>query len=223
MTHDPLRRLSKRSSIAILTVVLAIFLWVDNPLFGNPYDIDRSILYSYLPIPLLVYLALVLEKKLNLVSFFLDMLKIVCIKFGITYALAITMWMTFEPPVPILVDVIDFSHKNKQNFLKSRDIQIRNKRRPSHHQVVPIIFGSSLGQGVKKVKLSPGDALRLENREGQLHTAVATNSENTVVFKLPVLPKSKPRWIYIDEPLGLLELRCTVHGPKEPLPFLVIE
>jgi hypothetical protein len=46
-----------------------------------------------------VFVALVLEKKLSLVSFFLDTLRLTCTKFALTLMLLIVLWMIAgEPP-----------------------------------------------------------------------------------------------------------------------------
>jgi hypothetical protein len=93
--------LSRRSFLACLAITLAIFFGVDNPLLGNPFDIDRSIIWSYLPIPLLVAGALLLEKKLGWGAFALNTVALTLTKFALTYAVAITLWIRAGEPPPL--------------------------------------------------------------------------------------------------------------------------
>ena len=212
-SYDP-SRLSKSVFVAILVTVVAIFLWVDNPLSGNPYDIDRSIFWSYLPIPVLVLVALILEGKIGFRSLFLDTLEMFCLKFAVTYGIAISSWMIWEPPVQPEVSP---SYKNvpEDILLINRGISITHKRRADGptHQVV--LWGEGTQKESSELKIDVGEALVLVNRDSQLHTAMALDPRNTILFNRPLLPRKEPIWVYFDKPFGQIRVVCAVHPFEE--------
>ena len=82
-----------------LTIVLAIFAGL-NPIWERPDAIawKQNILWSYAPIPLLVLLFCVIEKKLDVVTVLLESLKLGLTKFSITFLAAHVIWMTYGHP-----------------------------------------------------------------------------------------------------------------------------
>ena len=90
--------LSPRAFWLCVAVAVGVFLIVDNPITGDPFAIDASIIWSYLVIPPLVFFALRREHKLSRVAFVAENVRMVAVKFGITYALATAMWIAAGDP-----------------------------------------------------------------------------------------------------------------------------
>ncbi len=96
-----------------LGLLLVVFVFL-HPLW-EPMDMaemDENILWSYYPIPLLVLLALRVERKLSRASWALETLKLTIVKFVVTFVFANTMWAFFteapgveEPDAPPAVRV----------------------------------------------------------------------------------------------------------------------
>ncbi len=100
-TESRAPHLSRRSFLLALGVTLVIFFAL-HPLW-RPLDadaMDRNILWSYLPIPLLVAGLLRLERKLTWTTWLLETLRLTLVKFVITYLFANIMWAFVEPPDP---------------------------------------------------------------------------------------------------------------------------
>lgn len=99
----PLPSLSHGAFALSLAVVLALFATL-NP-FWKPLDVaavDRNIGWSYAPIPLLVGLFLVLEKKRRWGAFFIETMRLTFVKFAITWVAANLYWALAGLPEPVL-------------------------------------------------------------------------------------------------------------------------
>ena len=82
-----------------LVAVLLLFVGL-NPIW-RPLDMaemDRNILWSYAPIPLLVLLGLKVEGKLGLSVWFVETLRLTLVKFGITFAVMHVLWSYIGAP-----------------------------------------------------------------------------------------------------------------------------
>lgn len=95
----PAPQLSRRSFLLALALTLAIFFGL-NPLW-RPLDMDAmdaNIAWSYAPIPLLVAGLLALERKLRWSSWGLEVVRLTCVKFAITFLFANILWTFTGPP-----------------------------------------------------------------------------------------------------------------------------
>jgi len=104
---DGFESLSWTSFGICLAVTLAIF-FVLNPLWA-PIDmaaVDQNIVWSYVPIPLLVLLFLTLERKLGLGNFLIETMRLTMVKFVITYLFAHILWAATEAP-PARAEPVD--------------------------------------------------------------------------------------------------------------------
>ncbi|HEX5011258.1 MAG TPA: carboxypeptidase-like regulatory domain-containing protein [Planctomycetota bacterium] len=93
--------LSRRSFLLALAVTLVIFFSL-HPLW-RPLGVDamdRNIIWSYAPIPLLVAGLLRLERKLTWTTWLLETLRLTLVKFVITFLFANIMWAFVGPPDP---------------------------------------------------------------------------------------------------------------------------
>src|SRR6185369_10461682 len=91
-------RLSRGEFWICFLGAMAVFFLFQGPLWKHRWQLDASIFYSYLAVPVLVGLALVYRKKWALGAFALGTLEIVVWKFGATYVIAHTLWMFSTPP-----------------------------------------------------------------------------------------------------------------------------
>lgn len=97
--------LSRTESFVLLAAVVIFFLVGMGPVWEHPWDVDRSILYSYVPIPFLVLAVLAVRRKLRLDAWALHTLELVFAKFVITASILVAIWAssrgperTFAPP-----------------------------------------------------------------------------------------------------------------------------
>lgn len=92
-------RLSALSFGLALAVTLAIFFFL-NPFWEelDVVEVDQNIWWSYAPIPLLVLVLLAVEKKLARSAWFLETLKLVLVKFAITYLVGNIWWTLVDAP-----------------------------------------------------------------------------------------------------------------------------
>src|SRR5688572_29060270 len=78
----------------ILAIVVVQFVVGHGTVWTHLFDWDRSILYSYFTIPVLVTIALVVRHQFRALSLFLNTLEIVCVKYMITLAIVLFMLST---------------------------------------------------------------------------------------------------------------------------------
>ena len=87
--------MSRSQFWGLFAVLLVLFLVVEGPIWAHPWDlsaVNRAILLSYAPIPLLVVGCLLWSHRLRWVSFFLDTLSLTLLKYSVTFAFALFMW-----------------------------------------------------------------------------------------------------------------------------------
>src|SRR6516225_1700492 len=97
--HQAVARLGRGDFWACFLGAMAVFFLAQGPLWRHRWQLDISIFYSYLVVPVLVAGALAYRKKWSLASFALGTLEVTVWKFGATYVIAHTLWM-FSPPPP---------------------------------------------------------------------------------------------------------------------------
>ena len=100
----PVQRLTRAQFWACLTIALTLFLFATGPVWAHPWNmniLDVAIYVSYLPIPILVIGCLAWRRALNFRGAFLDILEITLIKYGITFTIALVLWMVVKEPVAL--------------------------------------------------------------------------------------------------------------------------
>ncbi|MBJ80543.1 MAG: hypothetical protein CMH60_04425 [Myxococcales bacterium] len=97
--EEAYRGLNRETFLVLLIVVLLLFMFL-NPIHQNQSTEawDENILWSYFPIPVLVLIALYREKNLSWLTFGLETMQLVLVKFGITFLLSHTIWFLDGPP-----------------------------------------------------------------------------------------------------------------------------
>ena len=98
-TEGPPAQLSRGAFAVSLLILLAIFALL-NPIWQQHAMAawDQNIGWSYVPIPLLVLLFLVLERKLSGPAFLLETLKLTFVKFVVTFLAANAIWAVWGTP-----------------------------------------------------------------------------------------------------------------------------
>lgn len=84
----------------MLAVAIGVFLLLGGPIWAHRWDPDASIVYSYVPIPILVFAILLAKRRFSLRGFALESLRLIVLKFGLTAAFLIALWTTQDPPPP---------------------------------------------------------------------------------------------------------------------------
>lgn len=92
--------LTGRQMLLLVALVLPIFFFLEGPIWRHPFAIDESILWSYAPIPVLVFAALVWLRKLTWAGFLVSTVCVTVIKYGITVTIASLLWALYGPPAP---------------------------------------------------------------------------------------------------------------------------
>ena len=94
----------RRTHVAvILAIAVAWFLVGNGPVWKRPYDyvaLAHSIGWSYVPIPFLVLLSLLLTRRLRLVTWIVETLTVLALKFVITATFMCVVWALAGPPPP---------------------------------------------------------------------------------------------------------------------------
>ncbi len=103
--------LSRGESFVLLAAAVLFFLVGMGPVWQHPWDVDRSILYSYAPIPFLVALALLRKRRLGWRAWGLHTLELVFAKFIVTACILVGIWATSGAPpktaTPLLPPPVD--------------------------------------------------------------------------------------------------------------------
>lgn len=107
-SYPALRRIE---ALVLLAVAVLFFLVGMGPVWRHPWDVDRSILYSYVPIPFLVALALLVKRRLRWKAWGLHTLELVFAKFVVTACILVGIWAgsgappkAATPPAPPPID-----------------------------------------------------------------------------------------------------------------------
>jgi plastocyanin len=204
-------RLSREAFWFCLGASIALFLIIDNPLLDDPFDIAASIVWSYLAIPVLVAVFLVIQHKWDVRSLVLESALLIVIKFGITYTLAAVLWMFAGDPPQQQQDTTAAIHeKVDRAYTVSNEI-------PNGVVVV-----EARAEVSPPVQVEVGQTIVIAPPDDRLHTAFATRANGSVLFNVP-LPSGKRRAVTFHHSFGEITLRCTVHQQGEHYPTLVVE
>jgi hypothetical protein len=240
----PLVRLSRPQFWGIFAIAVLIFLFATGPVWRHPWQIgvlNEAILWSYLPLPLLVAGALAQRRALTLRAFFLDTLELTLLKYSATFGLSLVLWSIQRPPEEPFV-----FHAPKVEMATApaaRPTELDPARLGRVRGAVTDAGGAPVAgalvwvsAGLEEFVFAPPPAAvevtegaagiapslgaimvgqRLEGRstDGQLHTLVATAGGSTV-FNVPLIAAGVARSVDVAAPHGLVELRCTIH-PNE--------
>lgn len=105
----PYLRLTRLQLWGFLGIAVAIFLFASGPVWERPWDMEalnRAILYSYAPIPVLVLIGLAYKRRLGLRAFVVDLLVLTLLKYSITFSIALVLWSMQGAPPPVARTVV---------------------------------------------------------------------------------------------------------------------
>ena len=98
------RRCPGSNRLLVLAIAVALFVFLNGPVWRHVFDWDRTIGWSYAAVPPLVLLALALRHRLSWVAWLLHSLELVFWKFAITagilMAVLIRAGPRAQPPAP---------------------------------------------------------------------------------------------------------------------------
>ncbi len=92
--------LSTRWRLLLLAGVVAQFLFVHGAVWKQRFDWDHSILYSYLTIPPLVLVALLLTRRFGPVAWLVHTIELMAAKFAVTASVLLVLLVFTDPPEP---------------------------------------------------------------------------------------------------------------------------
>jgi hypothetical protein len=98
-----LPRLTRFQLWSIFAIAVTIFLFGTGPVWRHPWSMaafNMAVLYSYLPIPLMVAAGLAFHRRLGVRALFLDTLELVLLKYSVTFAIALALWAAVPTPPP---------------------------------------------------------------------------------------------------------------------------
>ena len=103
--------LSWPQTIGVLAIAVTQFLFGAGPIWRHPWTPDASIVYSYIPIPVMVLICLIYSKKLSIVALLFDSFRIALFKFGVTAFLLVSVWALtpVKPEDPFVAPTYDTS------------------------------------------------------------------------------------------------------------------
>jgi hypothetical protein len=222
-----------------LALVLGIFLLADGPVWENPFDIDRQVYLSYLAIPLLVILAFAWRRAWSLRWLFLDTLEVLCLKFGISYGIAILLWAfsggprSYTPVAPSPdvrkgafpqrappATLVPAANKAMLAIdvvgLRQKKVFVYVHAGLDHLRFTPPSAPQTLWLGAGGLAppwavLQTWQAVQWSSPSGELHTAYGTGVEGQVLFNVPVMPGNRGALHRFTQALGLVRVQCSAH------------
>lgn len=213
---DP-RGLGRAQFVGVLALSYLAFLFLHGPVWRRPFQVERSIIDSYLVIPPLVLACLAWSRRLALRPFLLDTLLVTLAKFGLTVTTMTLIWgLSGGPPAPAAPAPVAVSDTAPRHHLVARPGDPRLGAPPA-----PPLALDNRGRGFEPhaAEVRVGQALVLASRDGRLHTLEARRGGEQL-FNVPVL--AAPATIHLLEPVGAVTLRCRAH-PDEPTSTLVVK
>lgn len=238
-----------RTQFAItLAVCLSIFLLAGGPIWQQPWKMDQvdlAMLWSYAPLPLLVLGFLAWSRRLRVASFLLETLRLVLVKYSITFALALVLWtMTDQPahaaPTPLRSGRAGSSaalppYQGPTGTLRGRVLDATatgtavsgalvfvDTDLAGEPNAAPLqLTNEGRGLSPRLAVAQTGQAIALRSGDGRLHTAAA-ETEGSPLFNVPAIRSGSWSRTSIDEPHDAVTVRCTVHPGEEAPAHLTV-
>ena len=225
----------------MLALLVLIFLFAgEAPVWRNPFRIDRAIWLSYAPIPLLVAGCLGWDRRLSVLTLFLNTLEVALTKFALTYTIAIPLWALFfaEPPPPVAPSPVPTVVSAAVEAPEPTPWPA-NKRARIHGSVrdasgalvanalvfvssgldgiefarpaVPLVLDVSAEGGLGGIMVArKWQPLLARSADAALHTLFVHGGSERR-RSIPLLPDGTASSLYAHELDGVVSLRCSVH------------
>jgi hypothetical protein len=251
---ETLPRLSRTQFWACWATVVALFFFDTGPIWRHPWDMgafNDAVLWSYVPIPLLVGGCLLGSRRLSLRAFFLDTLEITLLKYAVTFAAALVLWgVTPAPkaPPPVRAVHVEQPAAAAPAIVPTRidpaqtgslgGVVVDEQGRPAAGALVFVASGLSgyvfapprepvtIGEGEQGVTPSlavavAGQRVLSRSTDGRLHTAIGDQG-GEALFNVPLLRSGDPTELPLRQALGLITLSCNAHRGEAPGRLLVL-
>jgi hypothetical protein len=243
----PSTGLTRRQLFGVLGVALAIFAVGAGPVWRDPWNIDSSILLSYVVLPPMVLAVLLVSRRFTWRDFALDTLTLTCTKFGVTYIAAAAIWaVSGEPPplerspppdfprarvaVPPAVapsdaatveGIVAAAGAPRAGAVVWVERGAEGHAYPTRSDVIELVHD---GRGFVPAvaALQAGEPLRLRSASGQMHAVRGMGEDGRSVFNLAVTQVST--LVRLNNAAGVVTLTCAVqaHAGKEQPGRLVL-
>ncbi|MEJ7731245.1 MAG: carboxypeptidase-like regulatory domain-containing protein [Polyangiaceae bacterium] len=249
MDNEPqVTGLSRTQFAVSLGICLAIFLLAGGPIWQQPWKMDQvdlAILWSYAAVPLLVLGFLAWSKRLRIGAFLLETLRLVLVKYSVTFALALVLWtVTDQPahaaPAPLRsnrsgASVALPAYQGPTGTLRGRVMDggardgaggvlvfVDTDLVGAASQVPLELANDGHGLAPHLAAVQAGQPIALRSADGRLHTAAAETTQGASLFNVPAIRSGSWSRTSIDEAHDAVKVRCTVHPGEEPAAYLVV-
>ena len=242
-----LPRMSRVQVGATIAIAFGLFLFVSGPIWRHPWDFERfnrAVFWSYAPIPLLVFAALLWSKRLTVRAFFLDALTITLVKYSGTFLFALVLWEALPMPAaapllsqrstnhaayveptitPTVIDPretgsIAGSVTDAEGLPIARALVFVSAGLEDHAFAPPAqpLELTNPGTGVVPgiAVAQTGQTIAARSTDGHLHSLVATQAAGTL-FNTPLLGSGEPSNLRFREAAGVVAMHCNVHEGAE--------
>ena len=226
----------------IVLISTSVFLFAEGPFWTHLWDlprIDRAIWYSYAAVPILVLIALMLERRLGWGSLAIGTLETTAYKFGATFVIAHAAWSFAEPaPRPHQTELpphVERKLPPPSIIDPSQTGEIRGVAAPGslvwiesglEHLVFapsdrPLLLSHD-GTGFAPLSIvQAGQPIDVVSRDGRIHTMRARDPRGVARRNLAVVP-TQAHAIPFERALGELEIDCTVHREEARARLIVL-
>ena len=224
-SEDPIVRLDRAQFWGFFAIALTIFLFSTGPVWRHPWQMDAlntAILYSYLPLPVMVALGLAWKRRLGARAFFLDTLELTLLKYSVTFAIALVLWGASPAPPPrSAATTTRAPHPAAPAERAPAPTPISPERTGRLEGVVVDASGQPLEGALVFVNDGSGISPRLavaqlhqpilaRATDGQMHTLVA-EQDHATLFNVPLLGSGATSPVRVTSAHGQAALRCSVH------------
>jgi hypothetical protein len=198
--------------LAILGIVVVQFVVGHGAIWRRSFDWDRSIVWSYATIPVLVLVALIIRKRARIVTWFLHTLEIAAAKFAITAAILMALLIARYGNEPIAASprsaapVVSHGSPAAQPAVAGE----RGSSSP-----ISISVGERFSPAVAVARV--GQPILVNSSDGRLHSANVQRSDGTRIVNVSVLGSGEPTVLPIGDGAadGVVVVGCAVHGERE--------
>ena len=190
----------------VVAAVVTLFAFVAGPIWRHPWAPNTSIVYSYIPIPIVVALVLLRGKRLTAGSWLVGTMQVAISKFMITAFALVALWAATNPtPQPRDVPRSIAPPTSASN----PDVTVipNGSALPAPRPAVDLALGPTMPA---QIEVQVGAPLHLQPADGHMHTFVAPS----LGLNVPLVP-GETRTVVFAEPLGAIDVHCAVH-PTEP-------
>ncbi len=234
------RGLSRPQLSSCFAALIALFLLWNGPVWQHAWDVDASVVASYLPIPFMVLGLLLWSRRFTWTWLFLDTLALALFKFAATYVLATVFWATgdapekhaFEqpryerpappatapPPTPldqattgiIAGIVVDRAGEPVNGALVWIDRGLDGRVFAAPTEPV-VLEASAAGIRPDLATAQTWQPIHLRSTDGTLHTIAGRDSSGERVFNRAAPADGSVAEVVLREGAGMIDVRCRLH------------